>query len=495
MNYYIGVDIGTTSVKVIAFSAAGDMLLQQSLPYGMYHPQPGYHEQDADEIRTAVTGGINSVIKALLPQVPELISFSAAMHSLVVVDMAGKPVTRCMIWADNRAAAIAENLRNSEQGNNIYQATGVPVHAMSPLCKLLWLQQFAPGIFNEAHKFIGIKEYIWHTLFGEYLIDTSVASATGLLNIHTLRWDESIAAFAQVTLSKLSTVVSVKHVLYYDPAQPHSPAALLNLNRKTAFVIGSSDGALANLGAGATDIGSMAVTIGTSVAARVITNQPETDRHMRTFCYHAKDNQYIIGGAGNNGAIVLQWLRETLLQATENNQQLFDLAASVAPGSDGLLFLPYILGERAPLWNSNAKGVFFGIDIHHAKPHLIRACLEGIMFGIFSIAKILMEKRSVTEVYATGGFAGSAFLLQLLADVFNRKIIVSDTIESSALGAVMVGMEAMGMNAAINKNIVSVHEPDAARHGIYIKQFQQFERLYALLKEEFTPDPLLISRR
>jgi gluconokinase len=230
----------------------------------------------------------------------------------------------------------------------------------------------------------------------------------------------------------------------------------------------------------------MAITIGTSGAARMVINAAKTDSEMRTFCYHLKDNLFVVGGGNNNGAVVLQWLKENVLQTSEDYERLFELAKDISPGCNGLLFLPYLLGERAPIWNADAKGVYFGLTIQHTKADFIRAALEAVIFCIHSIAKPLSEQYAVTELHASGGFAKSATWVQILADVANIKVFVSDTVESSALGAVMLGAEALGIDLHFQKNILSTYEPNPQNHEVYKKQFNKFERLYELLKQEMT---------
>lgn len=479
MDYYLGIDIGTTSSKAVAFSVDGDVVCSHSFDYEMHHPQPNRSEQNPDEIFQAVLHGIDKVVKEMFPHVPLFISFSAAMHSFIAIDDKGKLLTQCIIWADNRADVIAEKLRNTEKGQEFYHASGVPIHAMSPLCKLLWFKENEPRIFKAAFKFIGIKEYIFYKLFAEFVVDTSIASAAGLLNIKTLQWDYEILNFAGINSSLFSEVVSVKKVFYYKGVYPQ-----LTTLKSVPFVIGASDGALSNLGTGATCSKAMAVTIGTSGAARVVVSEPETDVNMRTFCYHLKDNLYIIGGGNNNGAVVLQWLKESLLQTDDSYEKLFEQAKTIEAGSDGLILLPYILGERAPLWDSNAKGVYFGLDIEHTKAHLIRACMEGVIFALYSIGKILAEKKEITELRASGGFAKSSLWLQILADVFNTEVLVSDAAESSALGAIMLGAEALGITTTFHNRASATYTPITSDHEVYKYCFRKFERLYELLKNE-----------
>lgn len=483
MQYYLGVDIGTTSAKAVAFSLTGDVITSCFFPYKMYHLQPNWSEQDPKEVFDAVIESCNKVISSIKGTAPEFIAFSSAMHSIIAIDKDGAPLTNCIIWADNRATEIAENLKNSELGKSFYHAAGVPVHPMSPLCKLLWLKENEPDIFKKAWKFIGIKEYIFQKLAGEYLVDTSIASATGLLNLKMLNWDENILGFVNIGASSLSGLVSPKYKTVSVRNQIEVNAGLIPPG--TTLIIGGSDGALANLAEGSADGDSMVISIGTSGAARLVTDKVETDSQMRTFCYHIKDNLYVIGGPSNNGAIVLEWLKEKLLETTETFSELFLKAGTVKAGSDNLLFLPYILGERAPVWNSNARGVFFGLDITHTKSHLVRACMEGVIYSMFSIGKILMEKRVITKIHATGGFAQSPLWLQMLADVCNIKVLVSGAVESSALGAVMIGLEATGREPFPAKKTLSSFVPNSFSQDIYSKNFEKFERIFQLVKEEW----------
>lgn len=494
MNYFLAVDIGTTSLKAIAFNDKGEEICKHAVEYGMLHPQPAYSEQNSDEIFDAVVISINKILESLHPAKPVFISFSAMMHSLIAVDEKGIPITNCIIWADNRAATIAEALRKTEEGEKFYQATGVPVHAMSPLCKLLWLKEQQPEIFYKAHKFIGIKEYIFFRLFYRYVVDTAVASGTGMLNVYSLQWEKTILETLEVPEEKLSLVVPVETLFYSNENSNGNNA--LHLYDNIPFVIGGSDGALANLGTGSVAEDSMSVTIGTSAAVRILSSQPATEETMSIFCYHATGRQYIIGGASNNGAVVIQWLKDSILQTTESYEELFELAGSVPCGSDDLRFVPYILGERAPVWNAQAKGVFFGLTINHTKAHLIRAAMEGVTYNLYSIGKLIAKTTPFTEIYAAGGFAQSPMWLQVLSDVFNCKVMVSGSPESSALGAVMVGIKALNLPVVIQPSIVAEHHPNFLAHQVYAEGFQKFERLYHLFKTEFTPvdisTPLLI---
>lgn len=485
MDYYIGIDIGTTSTKAVAFSTTGSVLAQHSIAYPITHPQKNQCEQNPNEILKAVINCLNTIALQLRQDNPVLISFSAAMHSLLLMDKKNNPLTNCIIWADNRASELAVQFKETAEGKKFYQASGVPIHAMSPFCKLCWFKEKEPVLFYNTSKFIGIKEFIFHRLFEKYIIDTAIASATGLLNTNLLEWDHPILTYTGVDETKLSTIVATTHIEYLTIDKTNELHKSLVAFKQTAFVIGSSDGALANLGSGATVKGSMAVTIGTSSAVRVVTKQPITDAGMRTFCYHLHGDQYITGGASNNGAIVLQWLKEKILQNDLSYHQFVNMAKTIAPGSDGLLLLPYLLGERAPLWNSDARAVWWNLSIEHNTAHLVRAALEAIVYNTYSIAKILMEKTTVSIIYASGGFTDSEFWVQLLADLFNLPVIVSEIKESAAFGAIILGLQALQITAVFDLSEEKKYYPNPINHAIYLRQCNKMERLYELVKAEF----------
>ena len=483
--YYIGIDIGTTSTKAVAFAVGGQALAQHTVGYAMQHPQPDWSEQSPAEILDAVVSCLRSVRQQMAVE-PAALSFSAAMHSLVPLDTEGQPLSNCIIWADNRSVAYAEALRASPLGWQIYERTGTPVHAMSPLCKLMWLRDHTPALFEQAHKFVGIKEYILAQFFGEYVTDYSLASATGLFDLHTLQWNAQALHTAGITAERLSQPVPPTHSLRGLRA---AFVAQTGLAPTTPFFVGGSDGCLANLGTGATAAGTMAVTVGTSGAVRVCVPKPYADATMRTFCYLLTEGRYVIGGGTNSGAVMLQWLRDSVLHRSDAHEQLFAEAAQVEVSAKNPIFLPYLLGERAPLWNAHARGVFFGLDITHGQAHLIRAVMEGVAMSLFSVGSILLAQQPVHTIYASGGFARSPLWLQIVADVFGTQVVVAESVESSALGAVMLAWQAQypthTLEASQWVRTSSVYQPQASHHAVYQEVFKKFQRLYGAVEGLF----------
>lgn len=469
-QFYIGIDIGTTATKAVCFDRTGKVIRECSQSYSMYHPKPDWSIQKPDEILASVLGCIQEITKGIQP---EFISFSSAMQSIIAIDSNGKPLTDAIIWADNRAHALAEALKESEQGKNFYQKTGIPIHTFSPMTKIAWLKEHDTITFSKTHKFISIKEYIWHHLTGEYVIDSSMASGTGLINIHTLQWDLDILDYLKIDESQLSKIVSATHK---NKGQ----------SEEFYYILGGGDGVLANLGTGAMEAGRMALSIGTSGAVRLPIDKPFIDPEMRTQCYHLIDNQYLKLGAVNNGAIVLQWLKESILKTDESFEELFKQAETIPAGSEGLLFVPYLLGERAPIWDASAQGTLLGIRIIHNKAHFIRATLEGILFGLLSITEILLpnpEERHKITIMASGGFGKSDLWLQMVADIFQMKVIVAETIEASAWGAVLIGFKATAIEIPTENKVGKIFLPNRNYKEIYEQSFEKFKKVYSLLKD------------
>lgn len=476
MEYFLGIDIGTTSVKAVAFSNSGKALCEHAVSYPIHHPFPEWSEQDPEEITAALFQVLEQMLRDLSPHIPRLCCFSSAMHSLIAVDQNGLAISPSIIWADNRATEISARIHAENQATVFYRLTGLPVHAMSPFCKLQWLRLNQPEIFKAAFKFIGIKEFIFYKLFGTYAVDSSIASATGLMNIETRQWDPWILEQCGLHPDQLSEIVSTDKIF--------TPVRLFPELKNIPFIIGGSDGAMANLGA-TDEPGALVITVGTSSAARIILNQPYIDAGMRTFCYFIKKNQWLLGGASNNGGIVLQWLQENFFRAPSDVSAFLNQAATVKPGSGGLIFLPYLLGERAPVWNADSKGVLFGLTINHGQAEMVRASLEGIAYCLYGISKPLFEKAEIKNIYATGGFARNACWLQILSDVFNLPVVVNETIENSAWGAAKYGMEILSMPVEGKIAIKNTFYPDAQNHLLYASGFLKFQRLYELLKGEF----------
>ncbi|PWU56245.1 carbohydrate kinase, partial [Micromonospora globispora] len=304
----LGVDIGTTSTKVVAYDTAGRQLASHSVGYPLEEPHPGYAEQDPRLILDAVVESLRAVV-AELPGPVSGLSFSTAMHSLIGLDADGNPLTPSVTWADSRASAQAERLRAVPSGLALHRRTGTPVHPMAPLPKLLWFAEQEPKLFEQVAHWVGIKDYVLLRLCEALVTDHSVASATGLMDIHRLAWDAEALGIAGITEEQLPQLVATTAVL---PGLTAEAARATGLPAATPVVVGAGDGPLANLGLGAVHPGVVACSIGTSGAMRVTVERPGVDPLGGVFCYALTEDRWVVGGAINNGGIVLQWAGEAL---------------------------------------------------------------------------------------------------------------------------------------------------------------------------------------
>lgn len=451
-SYMLGIDIGTTSTKSVLFSEKGEVIEKENIGYPLYTPNISTAEQDPEEIYQAMLQSISNIMKRHKEKTLSFVSFSSAMHSVIAIDENDEPLTPCITWADNRSEAWAHKIKTELNGHEVYKRTGTPIHPMSPLTKIAWIVHNRPEIASKAKKYIGIKEYIFKKLFNHYAVDHSLASATGMMNLQTLDWDDEALQIAGITANQLSELVPTTKI--FTDCNPEI-AKQMGIDSQTPFVIGASDGVLSNLGVNAIRKGEIAVTIGTSGAIRTIIDKPQTDKKGRIFCYALTENHWVIGGPVNNGGMVLRWIRDELASSeTETAKRLgidpYDVLTKIAervqPGSDGLLFHPFLAGERAPLWNPDVRGSFIGLTMSHKKEHMIRAALEGVIYNLYTVFLALIEcmDSPVTRIQATGGFARSQVWRQMMSDIFDSEVIVPESYESSCLGACILGLYATG---------------------------------------------------
>ncbi|MFE4813680.1 gluconokinase [Peribacillus simplex] len=451
-SYMLGVDIGTTSTKAVLFTKKGDVIQQENIGYPLYTPDMTTAEQDPEEIFQAVLKAFTNIMKQHSDKQISFISFSSAMHSVIAMDENDQPLTRCITWADNRSEAWAHKIKDELDGHEVYKRTGTPIHPMSPLSKITWIVNDHPEIATNVKKYIGIKEYIFKKFFDQYVVDYSLASSMGMMNLKNLDWDEEALRIAGITRGQLSELVPTTKV--FNNCDPDL-AKQIGIDPKTPFVIGASDGVLSNLGVNAIRKGEIAVTIGTSGAIRTIIDEPKTDEKGRIFCYALTEKHWVIGGPVNNGGMVLRWIRDEFASSEVETAKrlgidayevLTKIAERVRPGADGLLFHPYLAGERAPLWNPDVRGSFFGLTLSHKKEHMIRAALEGVIYNLYTVFLALTECMDgpVTRIQATGGFARSAVWRQMMSDIFESEVVVPESYESSCLGACILGLYATG---------------------------------------------------
>lgn len=499
MNGIMGVDVGTTGCRACIYDLNGHLITSNALEYPLYIPLASWAEQNPAEI-------FNSIVIVMRKAVEQFYKFgnnilaialSTVFHSLILVDKKCNALHPMLTWADLRSIKYSEYIKERYDAIEIYKRTGCPVHPMYPLSKILWFKNEMPEVFKKTYKFISIKEYIFYKLFNKFIVDKSIASGTGIYNINNLCWDEQLVELLDINCEQLSEVVPTTH---FEKHITYSIAKEINVNIDIPIVIGAGDGVLSAVGTGAVNVGQAVATIGTSGAVRVLIESPKIDVKGRTWCYNLTDKYWVAGGAINNGGIVLRWLRDNFAPCeqviskkidVDSYDILTDCAKSIPAGSNGLIMLPYFLGERSPNWNANARGVLFGLHLQHKKEHIVKATMEGIIYRMYSIYIALKDVAGdINEIRVSGSFVRSKVWLQIMADVFGKVISTPDALEGAAFGAALLGLFSIGQikdikAGADNIEIVEKFYPNLENHKKYEKIYNIYERIYWNLQKEF----------
>lgn len=476
MNYFAGIDIGTTHTKLVVVDAQLRLLGQWKRGY-----RQGFGDRlNATEIRAHCIDLLEEAAAVLPPAGVLFVGFSAAMHSLVPVDKNGEALGDLVTWADNNSQPWVEAHRDA--AHMLFMATGTPFHSMTPLAKLGYWRQVNPELWQRMHMAVGIKEFVWFHLANEWVVDHSIASATGLFDIDARTWFPPALALAGIGEERLPMPVSVLHA---SPLR----CAIPGLTCPVYLVIGGSDGCLAQLGSNLLQPGAAALTIGTSGAIRVTRPSAERDPSGQLFTYILDDELYVQGAPMNNGGLALQWWNHDVMQGGLDpaaTMQAFekDLAATPA-GAEGLLCIPWFAGERAPVWNASARGSFHFVSTRHGHAHFGRAVLEGICLQFRLLAELLERQAgTLSSLYASGGFTASTAWLQLMADVMQRPLYVpASPVDASALGAIAMAMRVAGQCADWSAFAAINRQPEDRYHGqeptkkIYDTQFDIFKAL------------------
>lgn len=492
----MGIDIGTSSIRSALFDTNGKQQSFSQEEYTLISTQKGMGELDPELIFNKLIKVVKECIQKLNSKhkTIQAIGISTQMHSFMAVDKEGRPLTNVITWADSRSINQADSIKELFDFKSMCHNTGCRVHhPMYPLSKILWLKQTKPDIYNSAYKFITIKAYILFKLYGKFVIDITDASATGCFNIRTFKWDKYILEnVLSLNKSHFSEPLECTHIL---KNMNTTYAQAMGLNPETPVAIGSGDGIMANVGCGVFDDTSMTSTVGTSGALRISVDSPLVDDMRKTWCYCFTKDKWVAGGAINNGGIILKWLRDDYKKQFEHEAKVINLksiyalfdryAEEIPAGSEGLLFLPFLTGERSPNWNANAKGTLHGLQLTHNKKHIIKAAMEGVMFRMFSVYETITElNNNVKQIKSNGGYVKSDIWLKIQADIFNKEIAVAGIEEASVFGAAYTAMVAVGEIKEFNQILPHMQpskivKPNPENVGVYNEAYKSFKDIYA----------------
>ncbi len=484
--YILAHDLGTTGNKATLFDAAGTMVASTVETYATAYPRPNWAEQDPADWQRAVFDSTRVLLEqsSVHGNDVAVVSFSGHMQGAVFVDRQGAPLRPAIIWADQRATAQADLIRRLCGEEAIYRLTGHRVSAAYTAAKLLWVKEHQPEIYRQTYKVLQAKDYAVFLLTGTFATDYSDASGTQVFDLQERRWSEDV-------LQPLGLRASL-----FPDAHPSTTvvgtltdaaAAATGLVAGTPVVIGGGDGACATVGAGSVHEGDAYNYIGSSSWIALTTRRPLFDPQRRTFTFaHLDPELYFPIGTMQAAGGARDWLLRVL---GGEDDGLTDAVAEVSPGAGGILFLPYLLGERSPHWNPRARAAFVGLAMPHGRAELARAVLEGVALNLKLILDTLLSQGvKVNAMRLIGGGARSPVWRQMLADVYNLPILrLSLDAEATALGAAIAGGIGVGIfpDFDVVRDIIPVttaEQPDPARHAQYEVLCEVFQQTYAALE-------------
>ncbi len=499
--YLMGIDLGTSGVKGILIDSDGLLVAQNTAPLELSTPHPNWSEQDPAAWWDAVTNVIAAIV-ALAPERTSAISavaLSGQMHGATFIDRSGLALRAAMLWNDQRSGAECQYIVEKVGFDNLVQAVGNRAFAGFQAPKILWVRNHEPDVYKQTWKILLPKDYINFRLTGETATEPSDASGTLLFDIVAGTWSDAILDILDISPNLL------------PPVQPSAStvggitsevANLTGLPPGTPVIAGGADNACAALGIGIVHTGDTMISLGTSGTVLAPSNHPVIDKQARlhSFCHALPDTWYSMGVVLSAGGS-LRWFRDVLSQAQvdaataggiDAYDALMESAASAPPGCEGLVFLPYLTGERTPYPDPDARGAFFGLSLRHKYPHLARSVVEGISFALRDSTELLHSLGVGTPaIRITGGGARSPFWLQVLADILQTRVATAlSDIGPSFGAAILAGAGAGVFPSAVETanrlaKVSATVDPSQATKAIYDGTYQLYRLLYPSMEPSY----------
>jgi xylulokinase len=499
-NCLLGIDVGTTGAKALLIDAAGQVVTSATAEYPMFTPRPLWAEQHPADWWVATTTSIRQVLAKAGIELGQVvgIGLTGQMHGLVLLDGHGEVLRPCIMWNDQRTAAQCTAITRQMGAEQVLRLTGNPVLPGFTAPKIVWVRENEPEVYRQAAKVLLPKDYVRYRLTDGFFSEVSDASGTSLFDVGQRCWSDEMLKVVGVPRSWLPEVTESPVV---SARVSPSAARETGLLAGTPVAGGGGDQAAQAVGTGIFAEGAVSVTIGTSgvVFAASDTYRVEPQGRLHAFC-HAVPGMWHLMGVMLSAGGSFRWYRDTLgdlerAQAGEAGLDPYDLlteaAAQVAPGCEGLLFLPYLTGERTPYPDPNARGVFFGLTLRHRKAHLTRAVLEGVSYGLRdSLELIRALGLSMEQVRASGGGARSLLWRQILADIFDAEITTVSVTEGAAYGAALLSAVGVGVYGSVAEACqaaiqVTGHAVPGPASATYQELYPLYRDLYPALRPSF----------
>ncbi|MEM0459251.1 MAG: gluconokinase [Thermofilaceae archaeon] len=492
----LAIDIGTTNVKASVVDERGRVLRVASRELSLHSPVPGSAEHSPDELLSAIRGASKEAAKSFSI---EAVALSCYQHGLLVVDKDLRPLTHILTHMDCRSAPYVKLIEQACDPLDLYKRTGCPPLFVYALPKILWLKRERPHIAAQASRYLLVKDYVVAKALGDPYIDYGNASGSQLFNITAKRWDDLALQLAEVDEGQLAEPVEGAKVLCELNGRG---AELFGVKAGTPLVLGTFDGAAQNLGLGVTEGYDAALNLGTTAVVRMLSREPVIDeKAMRLFCYYAAHGYWAFGGSTNNGGSVLRWLRDNFgwLEVTAGEllgEDPYDIlcaeAERVPPGASGLVFLPFMAGERFPFRDPYLRGALLGLRYDHRKGHVIRAFMEGVAMTIRAIVDVLAEvEHKPCRLVGGGGGLKSKLWASIVSSATRLPVVrVKGGEHASNIGVAALALIALGAASSLERltewrEVLDVVEPSRELVDAYEELYRRFTEAYAQLAPLF----------
>lgn len=501
MVYLLGIDIGTSGTKTVLFDREGNTIASMLGEYPLYQPKIGWAEQNPEDWWNATASTIKGVIEksGVNPDDIKGIGLSGQMHGLVMLDKECNVLRPSIIWCDQRTSKECDQITELVGKERLIEITANPALTGFTASKILWVRNNEPDIYERAYKILLPKDYVRFMLTGEFATEVSDASGMQLLDIAKRNWSDEVLEKLDINKDLLGRVYESQDITGYVTEEV---AKLTGLSAGTPVVGGAGDQAAGAIGNGIVKPGVVSSTIGTSGVVFAYTDKVTIDPNGRvhTFC-HAVPNTWHVMGVTQGAGLSLKWFRDNFCLEEKNTADLMEVdpyelmnveADKVKAGCEGLIYLPYLMGERTPHLDPNAKGVFFGLSARHTKRDMLRAVMEGVGYSLKDCMEIIKDMGiDVTEVRASGGGGKSKLWRQIQADLFNTEVVTINSSEGPALGVALLAGVGAGVYSSVQEacetviKVVSKQQTVADDSDVYRKYYDVYKALYPALKEQF----------
>lgn len=501
MAYVIGVDCGTSGTKTVLFDENGKVIASKTIEYPMYQPKNGYAEQDPADWSNAMINTIKAVMtqSGVSKEDVKGVGISGQMHGLVMLDKNGSVLRKSIIWCDQRTASEVEDMNKKLGEKKLIEITANPALTGWTAAKILWVKNNEPDIYEKCAHILLPKDYLRFILTGEFATEVSDASGMQLLNVPNRCWSDEVLSALEIDKSLLGKVYESCEVTGKVTAKM---AELTGLKEGTIVVGGAGDNAAAAVGTGVVEDGKAFTTIGTSGVVFAHTSNISIDPKGRVHtCCAAVPNSWHVMGVTQGAGLSLKWFRDNFCGAEKETASLMGVdeyylmdkeAETVPVGANRLLYLPYLMGERTPHLDPDARGVFFGLSAMHTKKDMLRAVLEGVSYSLRDCVEVFREMNiNVSDMMACGGGGTSPLWRSMLADLYNCPVKTVASKEGPALGVALLATVGAGIYSSVPEACNAVIKtdktqmPNAENISDYEKYYQLYREIYPALKASY----------